>query len=53
MSPEPFVSHAKALPAKKSGKDYGDENDTCFEKYITVRAKLVPVPNRALEFKIP
>ena len=26
---------------------------TCFEKYSIARAKLVPVPNRALEFKIP
>ena len=26
---------------------------TCFEKYNIARAKLVPVPNRALEFKIP
>ena len=26
---------------------------TCFEKYIIVRAKLVPVPNRALKFKMP
>ena len=25
MSPEPFVSRAKALPAKKSEKGYGDE----------------------------
>ena len=26
MSPEPFVSRAKALPAKRSEKSYGDEN---------------------------
>ena len=26
---------------------------TCFKKYIIARAKLVAVPNRALEFKIP
>ena len=26
---------------------------TCFEKYNIARAKLVPVPNRTLEFKIP
>ena len=26
MSPEPFVSHAKALPAKRNEKGYGDEN---------------------------
>ena len=26
---------------------------TCFEKYNIALAKLVPVPNRALEFKIP
>jgi len=26
MSPEPFDSHAKAPPAKRSEKDYGDEN---------------------------
>ena len=26
MSPEPFVSAAKALPAKRSEKGYGDEN---------------------------
>ena len=27
MSPEPFVSRAKALPAKRNEKGYGDEND--------------------------
>ena len=27
MSPEPFVSRAKAPPAKRSEKGYGDEND--------------------------
>ena len=26
MSPEPFVFRAKALPAKRSEKGYGDEN---------------------------
>ena len=26
MSPEPFVSRAKAAPAKRSEKGYGDEN---------------------------
>jgi len=26
MSPEPFDSPAKALPAKRSEKGYGDEN---------------------------
>ena len=26
MSPEPFDSRAKASPAKRSEKDYGDEN---------------------------
>ena len=26
MSPEPFVSRAKALPAKRNEKGYGDEN---------------------------
>ena len=26
MSPEPFVSRAKAPPAKRSEKGYGDEN---------------------------
>ena len=25
--PEPFVSRAKALPAKRNEKGYGDEND--------------------------
>ena len=29
------------------------EGNTCFEKIDTARAYLVPVPNRALEFKIP
>jgi len=29
MSPEPFNSGAKALPAKRSEKGYGDENDQC------------------------
>ena len=28
------------------------EGNTCFEKIDTARAYLVPVPNRALEFKI-
>ena len=27
MSPEHFVSRAKALPAKRSEKGYGDENE--------------------------
>ena len=27
MSLEPFVSRAKALPAKRNEKGYGDEND--------------------------
>jgi len=27
MSPEPFDSRAKALPAKRSEKGYGDENE--------------------------
>jgi len=27
MSPEPFDSHAKALPAKRSEKGNGDENE--------------------------
>ena len=27
MSPEPFVSRAKAPPAKRSEKGYGDENE--------------------------
>ena len=27
MSPEPFDSRAKALPAKRNEKGYGDEND--------------------------
>ena len=27
MSPEPFVSRAKALPAKRNEKGYGDENE--------------------------
>ena len=27
MSPEPFVSRAKASPAKRSEKGYGDENE--------------------------
>ena len=26
MSPEPFVSRPKAVPAKRSEKGYGDEN---------------------------
>jgi len=30
MSPEPFDSHAKALPAKRSKKGYGDENDKVY-----------------------
>ena len=28
MSPEPFVSRAKALPPKRSEKSYADENDS-------------------------
>ena len=31
MSPEPFVSRAKALLAKRNEKGYGDENDTSLE----------------------
>ena len=41
LSPEPFVSHAKALPAKISEKGYGDENDHAIEF-----AKLVPRVSR-------
>ena len=32
MSPEPFVSRAKAPPAKRSEKGYGDENVPAFEE---------------------
>ena len=31
MSPEPFVSRAKALPAKRNEKGYGDDNDARVE----------------------
>ena len=31
MSPEPFVSRAKTLPAKRSEKGYGDENEEDLE----------------------
>ena len=37
MSPEPFVSHAKALPAKRNEKGYGDENEvTVFQRNETI-----------------
>ena len=32
MSPEPFISRGKALPAKRSAKGYGDENESELEK---------------------
>ena len=34
MSPEPFVSRAKAPPAKRSEKGYGDENGGNYDKKI-------------------
>ena len=34
MSPEPFDSHAKALPAKRSKKGYGDENAHWSDKLV-------------------
>ena len=41
MSPEPFVSRAKALPAKRSEKGYGEEN----WQYLENPASLPVVPN--------
>ena len=32
MPPEPFVSLAKALPAKRGEMGYGDENGSCEAK---------------------
>ena len=34
MSPEPFVSRAKAPPAKRSEKGYGHENDAGKERRV-------------------
>ena len=34
MSPEPFVSCAKALLAKRTKKGYEDENDNCSKNII-------------------
>ena len=34
MSPEPFVSRAKALPAKRSERGDGDENDEMLDESI-------------------
>ena len=39
LSPVPFVSHAKSLPAKRRKKGYGDEN--------------TPYPTRELVHKFP
>ena len=35
MSPEPFVSRAKALPAKRSEKGYEDENDSTVYRFAS------------------
>ena len=32
MSPEPFVSRAKAPPATRNEKGYGDENAVTFDQ---------------------
>ena len=34
MSPEPFISHAKTLPAKRSENGYGDENGNHLELLV-------------------
>ena len=38
MSPEPFDSRAKAPPAKRWEKGYGDENVFCEESFDKYRA---------------
>ena len=41
MSPEPFVSRAKALPAKRNEKGYGDENAKLLEYHPRTQGLLV------------
>ena len=47
MSPEPFVSHAKALPAKRNEKGYGDENEGSYPG-----KKSLSQPPKKVEIKI-
>ena len=42
MSSEPFVSRAKALPAKRSEKGYGDENVRNDQECFSFRACMSP-----------
>ena len=45
MSPEPFVSCAKALPAKRSEKGHGDENVLYFDVFFMYHSLDVKVAN--------
>ena len=36
MSPEPLISRAKALPAKRSEKGYGDENERIHVRAVKI-----------------
>ena len=47
MSPEPFVSRAKALPAKRNEKGYGDE-DGAWGKILSPRRESNSWPLGAL-----
>ena len=40
MSPEPFDSRVKALPAKRSEKGYGDENDSTLTDVLFMFLKI-------------
>ena len=43
MSPEPFVSRAKAPPAKRSEKGYGDENVFASEHTLDIDWKMTTI----------
>ena len=51
MSPEPFVSRAKALPAKRNEKGYGDENVIKSVADFGTRSNRPKSAERALETK--
>ena len=46
MSPEPFDSCAKAPPAKKWEKGYGDENDFFTSQFCLAGANSLIIPGR-------
>ena len=47
MSPEPFVSCAKAPPAKRNEKGYGDKNDDVHEATLSQFSYIVTFSARA------